>query len=52
MSECAGTGQAGQAQRLGVARGFLSYLQANVPGTEIPPHGVLQSHRRRKPYLF
>ena len=47
-----GRGEAGQAQRLSVARGFLSYLKAIVPGTEIPPHGILRTYRRRKPYLF
>ena len=47
-----GCGDAGKAYRLMVARGFLAYLSAVVPGTEVPPHGLLASHRRRRPYIF
>jgi integrase len=47
-----GCGDAGKAHRLMVARGFLAYLSAIVPGTEVPPHGLLAGHRRRRPYIF
>jgi len=47
-----GCGDAGKAHRLMVARGFLAYLSAVVPGTEVPPYGLLASHRRRRPYIF
>lgn len=47
-----GCGVAGKAHRLTVARGFLAYLAAVVPGTEVPAHGILASHRRRRPYIF
>ena len=45
-------GVAGKAHRLSVARGFLRYLAAAVPGTEVPAHGVLAGPRRRRPYIF
>jgi integrase len=35
-----------------VARGFLTYLSAILPGTEIPAYGLLARHRRRRPYIF
>ena len=35
-----------------VARGFLTYLSAVVPGTEVPAYGLLAGHRRRLPYIF
>jgi integrase/recombinase XerD len=47
-----GCGDAGKAHRLMVARGFLAYLAAVVPGTEVPPYGLLAHHRRRRPYIF
>ena len=40
------------AQRLSIARRFLSYLQAAVPATEVPAPGLLPRPRRPKPYLF
>ena len=47
-----GCGDAGKAYRLTVARGFLAYLAAVVPGTEVPAHNLLASHRRRRPYIL
>jgi integrase len=47
-----GCGDAGKAHRLMVARGFLTYLSAVVPGTEVPAYGLLAGHRRRQPYIF
>jgi integrase len=47
-----GCGDAGKAHRLMVARGFLTYLSAIVPGTEVPAYGLLAGHRRRRPYIF
>jgi integrase/recombinase XerD len=47
-----GCGDAGKAHRLMVVRGFLAYLSAVVPSTEVPPYGLLASHRRRRPYIF
>lgn len=41
------------AQRLGIARGFASYLQMFDPDCEVPPVDVLPSRpRRRTPYLY
>jgi integrase/recombinase XerD len=45
-------GPSGAARRLSMARGFLSYLQASVPETEVPDPGLLPTARRPKPYLF
>jgi integrase/recombinase XerD len=45
-------GASGAAQRLSIARGFLTYLQASLPDTEVPDHGLLPRPRRPKPYLF
>lgn len=45
-------GIAGKAYRLGVARRFLHYLAAVLPGTEVPGPGALPSPARRRPYLF
>jgi integrase/recombinase XerD len=45
-------GASGAAQRLSIARGFLTYLQASMPDTEVPDHGLLPRPRRPKPYLF
>ena len=47
-----GCGVAGKAHRLTVARGFLAYLAAVVPGTEVPAHGILAAPRRQRPYIF
>ena len=47
-----GCGDAGKAHRLMVARGFLTYLSAVVPGTEVLAYGLLAGHRRRQPYIF
>jgi integrase len=47
-----GCGDAGKTHRLMVARGFLTYLSAVVPGTEVPAHGLLAGHRRRRPYIL
>jgi len=45
-------GPGGAARRLSMARGFLSYLKASVPDTEVPDSGLLPTPRRPKPYLF
>lgn len=45
-------GPAGQASRLKVARGFLSYLRATLPETEVPGPGILAPIRRPTPYLY
>jgi integrase/recombinase XerD len=45
-------GTGGAAQRLSMARGFLAYLRAMIPDTEVPDSGVVASFRRPKPYLF
>jgi integrase/recombinase XerD len=45
-------GPSGAAQRLSIARGFLTYLQAAMPDTEVPDYGLLPRPRRSKPYLF
>jgi len=47
-----GCGDAGKVYRLTVARGFLAYLSAVVPGTEVPTHGLLASPRWRRPYIL
>jgi len=47
-----GCGDAGKAHRLMIARGFLTYLSAVVPGTEVPAYGLLAGPRRRRPYIF
>ena len=49
---CLTCGLAGRAHRLTVARGFLAYLSAVVPGTEIPAHGLLAAPRRQRPYVL
>ena len=48
----ASRGPSGAARRLSIARGFLIYLQASAPDTEVPDSGLLPSPRRPKPYLF
>jgi len=45
-------GRGGAAQRLSMARRFLTYLRATLPETEIPPSGLVASFRRPQPYLF
>jgi integrase len=45
-------GPSGAARRLSMARGFLSYLRAAVPDTEVPTAGLLPTPRRPKPFLF
>ena len=40
------------ARRLSMARGFLSYLKASIPETEVPALGLLPHPRRPKPFLF
>jgi integrase/recombinase XerD len=47
-----GRGPAGQASRLKVVRGFLSYLRATWPEIEVPGPGVLAPIRRPMPYLY
>jgi integrase/recombinase XerD len=52
---CAGPAQRGtsdQAKRLSVVRGYLNYLRAFLPETEVPSTGLLAADRRRKPFLF
>lgn len=45
-------GPGGVAQRLSMARGFLAYLRAMLPDTEVPDHGLVASFRRPTPYLL
>ena len=45
-------GPGGAAQRLSMARGFLTYLRATIPDTEVPDSALVASFRRPKPYLF
>jgi integrase len=45
-------GPSGAARRLSMARGFMSYLKASVPDTDVPAPGLLPTPRRPKPYLF
>lgn len=45
-------GPSGAARRLSMARGFLRYLQASVPETEVPVPGLLPTPRRPTPFLF
>jgi len=45
-------GPSGAARRLSMARGFLRYLQASAPDTEVPAPGLLPSPRRPQPSLF
>ena len=41
-----------QARRLTVARGFLAFLKASHPTTEVPAPGLLGGAVRSKPYVF
>jgi integrase/recombinase XerD len=45
-------GRGGAAQRLSMARGFLAYLRAMLPETEVPHSGLVASVRRPQPYLL
>jgi integrase/recombinase XerD len=45
-------GMGGAAQRLSMARGFLTYLRALRPDTEVPDRGLVAAFRRPKPYLL
>jgi integrase len=40
------------AARLTKARGFLQFLRASAPDTEVPDHHLLATPRRSLPYLF
>jgi integrase/recombinase XerD len=48
----ASRGPSGAARRLSMARGFLRYLQASMPDTEVPLPGLLPTPRRPHPFLF
>lgn len=43
---------AGRARRLVLVRGFLAYVRASFPSTEVPPPGLLPRSRARRPYIF
>lgn len=45
-------GRSGAAQRLSMARRFLTYLRATLPETAIPPSGLVATFRRPQPYLM
>jgi integrase/recombinase XerD len=45
-------GASGAAPRLSMARGFLTYLRAILPETEVPDSGLRRAYRRPKPSLF
>jgi integrase len=45
-------GASGQANRLSLTRGFLSFLRASAPETEVPDHNLLVTARRPLPFLF
>lgn len=45
-------GPGGQAARLSQVRGFLAFLRASFPDTEVPDHHLLARSRRPMPYLF
>jgi integrase/recombinase XerD len=45
-------GRGGAAQRLSMARRFLTYLRATLPETEVPSSGLVASIRRPQPYLL
>lgn len=52
---CSGSttrGPSGQSSRLSQVRGFLSFLRAAAPDTEVPDHRMLATSRRPIPYLF
>jgi integrase/recombinase XerD len=52
MSGSITRGPGGQAARLSLVRGFLSFLRASVPETEVPDHNLLATARRPLPFLF
>jgi integrase/recombinase XerD len=45
-------GASGASHRLSMARGFLTYLRATRPETEIPERDLVTSARRPKPFIF
>jgi integrase/recombinase XerD len=45
-------GPAGQAARLSQVRGFLAFLRARFPDTEVPDSNLLATPRRPMPFLF
>jgi integrase len=45
-------GAAGRARRLTIARGFLSYLRAFCPDTEVPSVGLFPRSRPLRPHIF
>ena len=45
-------GRGGAAQRLSMARRFLTYLRATLPETEVPHSGLVASIRWPRPYLL
>jgi integrase/recombinase XerD len=45
-------GLSGAARRLSMARGFLLYLRASAPDTDVPAPGLVPAPRRPTPYLF
>jgi integrase len=45
-------GISGKAARLSIARRFLFYLSAVIPGIEVPSATLLARPRRQKPFLF
>jgi integrase/recombinase XerD len=49
---CGQCGPTGQARRLSVVRGFLTYVRAAVPKTEVPPLGLIATERRPPPYIY
>src|SRR2546427_6392652 len=42
----------GQAGRLSRVRGFLYYLRASEPATEVPELGLIATPRRSNPYIY
>jgi integrase/recombinase XerD len=48
----AARGSSGAARRLSMARGFLLYLRASAPDTDVPAPGWLPSPRRPTPDLY
>jgi site-specific recombinase XerD len=50
---CAGPAARGtNAKRLSMVRGYLKFLRAFLPETEVPSTTLLAGNRRRKPFLF
>lgn len=46
------SGSGAYAGRLSVVRGFLTYLQASLPGIHVPSPNLVAGARRPKPYIF